>query len=508
MFECSQKTGAAHAFAGLFSSGRRENMAPLVIPRLVPELDPSFRPAALANRRFRELVAAAGHTVSLTLAFEREEGRVSFYSTGLLPAGHTQACFNFWYVERLVKFLLWRYGGWRVYVSGPPEVVRFLRWCYSDAGPRAFDMDFWGRSVYQKPFEVVAATPAELPPASRLPAKPTRLDWTGWRIGFDLGASDRKVAVVKDGRLALDGGGEPLFSEEFVWDPKDRTEPDWHFEQIMSVLRQAEARIRQVDPDAAVSAIGGSSAGVYVDGRVRVASIFRGIRDRDRFEREVAPLFRRIQSAWGHIPFRLENDGDVTALAGAIALADGAVLGLALGSSLAAGYVDGEKRIAGWMNELAFAPLDCQPEAPADEWSGDWGVGANYLSQQAVARLIPLAGLEMPDLAPADFPGRLRRVQECMAGGDSRAEKIYRTIGRYLGYAIGLYLDFYQPVRHVEVLGRVMSGPGGALILEEARAVLAVEFAAESARLNFYEPDEREKRHGQAAAAAHLPVTE
>jgi predicted NBD/HSP70 family sugar kinase len=332
-----------------------------------------------------------------------------------------------------------------------------------------------------------------------------RLDWRGWRIGFDLGASDRKVAVARDGALALDAQGQPLFSEEFVWDPKPQRDPAWHSAQILEVIRAAEACIRAVDPAARVRAVGGSAAGIYVDNRVRVASLFRGVEPRSRFEQEVAPLFVRMGETLG-VPLRIENDGDVTALAGAIALRDGAVLGLAMGSSLAGGYVDGARRILGWMNELAFAPLDFSPQAPVDEWSQDRGVGANYLSQQAVGRLIPAAGIEMPDIPVAALPQRLVRVQQLMAAGDPRAARIYRTIGRYLGYAVGQYALFYRPVRHVEVLGRVMTGEGGRVILEEARAVLQAEFPETAGSLAFYEPDEREKRHGQAAAAASLPL--
>ncbi|OPZ26136.1 MAG: hypothetical protein BWZ02_02160 [Lentisphaerae bacterium ADurb.BinA184] len=217
-------------------------------------------------------------------------------------------------------------------------------------------------------------------------------------------------------------------------------------------------------------------------------------------------MFERMREAWGGIPLRIENDGDVTALAGAVALRDNAVLGLAMGSSLAAGYVDPEGRIQGWMNELAFAPLDYRPDAAADEWSGDRGVGANYLSQQAVGRLIPLAGIAMPEIPEADLPRRLVRVQELMRQGDARARRIYETIGRYLGYTVAHAFDFYPDIRHVEILGRVMTGDGGRVILDEARRVLDAEFPELAERFSFYEPSEREKRHGQAAAAAHLPA--
>ena len=269
----------------------------------------------------------------------------------------------------------------------------------------------------------------------------------------------------------------------------------------------ATAEILKIDPQAKVEAIGGSSAGVYVDGRVRVASLFRGITPRERFDAEAAPIFKEIAKQWG-IPLRLENDGDVTALAGSISLGDGAVLGLAMGSSLAGGYVDDKRAIKGWMNELAFAPVDYNPLAATDEWSRDFGVGANYFSQQAVARLIGPAGLEgeMTGIDAGAFPLRLKKVQELMEKGDARARKIYETIGVYLGYTVAHYADFYKPIRHVEVLGRVVTGEGGQIILSIAKKILADEFP-ELKGINFYEPDEREKRHGQAAAAASLPLT-
>ena len=477
----------------------------LVTPKIVPVLDPDFKPPVLANRAFLAEVDASGQGVPLIVAVERDGGKVSRFETRVFAEESPRAAANFFYVERLVKFLLWMYGGWKVTIHGPRDVVNYIRACYSDTGIRAFDAEFWGDQVYAHDIEVVyAEKPEDVPAAFDGESSAIRLDWTGWRIGFDLGASDRKIAVVKDGKLALDKDGKPLLSEEYVWDPKPQTDIAYHFDNIMWVLKEAERVIKTADPDARIEGIGGSSAGIYVDGHVRNGSLFRGITPRSRFDAEADPIFKRIEAAWG-IPLRLENDGDVTALAGAISLKDGAVLGLAMGSSLAGGYVDDDRSIKGWMNELAFVPVDFNPGAAVDEWSRDFGVGANYFSQQAVARLIHAAGIEMPDIPEAAFPIRLKRVQELMKQGDSRARKIYETIGVYFGYTIAHFCDFYKKVRHIEVLGRVMTGEGGAIILNEARRVLAEEFP-ELAGLDFYEPDEREKRHGQAAAAASLPL--
>ena len=477
----------------------------LITPRHIPVLDPDFRPAVLANRGFQAEVAASGAAVPLLIAVERDRGRISRFDTKVFAASHPRAAANYFYVERLVKFLLWQFGGWKVTIHGPEELVHYLQACYCDTGIRSFDAEFWGDQTYEKEMQIVYAPhPEDVPPAYDGDSAAVKLDWKGWRIGFDLGASDRKVAVVKDGKLALKENGEPLLSEEYVWDPKPQADIKYHYDQINWVLREAERVIKSVDPNAEVKGIGGSSAGVYVDGRVRVASLFRGITPRSRFDAEAAPIFKEIQKEWG-IPLRLENDGDVTALAGAIALNDGSVLGIAMGSSLAAGYVDANKAIKGWMNELAFAPVDYNPRAAVDEWSRDFGVGANYFSQQAVGRLIQAAGIEMPEIAPDALPLRLKRVQELMLKGDERARRIYETIGVYFGYTVANYCDFYKEIKHIEVLGRVMTGEGGAIILRKAKEVIADEFP-EYAGLDFYEPDEREKRHGQAAAAASLPL--
>jgi predicted NBD/HSP70 family sugar kinase len=103
------------------------------------------------------------------------------------------------------------------------------------------------------------------------------------------------------------------------------------------------------------------------------------------------------------------------------------------------------------------------------------------------------------------LPERLKRVQALMLDGDSRARKIYETIGTYLGYGVAHFASFYE-IRHVLVLGRVTSGPGGDDIVAGAREVLEIEFPELAERMAFHVPDEHDKRHGQAIAAASLPA--
>lgn len=178
-------------------------------------------------------------------------------------------------------------------------------------------------------------------------------------------------------------------------------------------------------------------------------------------------------------------------------------MGLSMGTSTAAGFVTADGGITTWLNELAFAPVDYRLDGPRDEWSGDAGCGVQYFSQQAVGRLLGPAGIEVEAGMP--LPEKLKVVQALMAAGDERALRIYQTIGTYLGYAVGHWADFYA-MDHLLILGRVTSGPGGDVILDGAREVLREEFPELANRLRFHVPDEKEKRHGQAIAAASLPV--
>jgi predicted NBD/HSP70 family sugar kinase len=459
----------------------------LVAPRLTPVLDPAFRPPVLTHRAFQARVQASGAPVPVAVALEQADGSVFRFATQVLPAHHPEAAGNFFYLERWVKFLLWSRGGWRLHVAGPPELVEALQRHYRESPTGRFDAEMMGTRIYERPFTVQACRPEELPP-ERITSRPLGRHLEGCRIGFDLGGSDRKVAAVQDGRV--------VFSEEVVWDPIRQSDPQYHFDGIMDSLRTAAAHLPRVD------AIGGSAAGVYVNNRVKVASLFRGVPG-ELFDRRVKDLFLEIRRAWNNVPFEVVNDGEVTALAGSMALGDNAVLGLALGTSTAGGYVTPEGNITTWLNELAFVPVDYQPHAPVDEWSQDAGTGAKYFSQQAVGRLLDVAGIEAPP--GLGLPEILKHVQTLLAAEDYRARKIFETIGTWLGYTVAHFADFYD-FRHLLVLGRVTSGEAGEILLRGARAVLEAEFPELAARLTLHLPGETEKRHGQAIAAASLPA--
>lgn len=453
-------------------------------PKITPVLDPGFVPAVLWNRAYEAKVAETEGAHDLHIALTRTDGTCFRWSGRILPHTGENVALNKTYVERLVKFLLWQKGGNIILVAGDDDIADMLAAEYCEGGAREFDWDFIGKKIYGAPITVKKVTMEELPVEySASMTLGRNLD--GCRIGFDLGGSDRKCAAVVN--------GEVVYSEEVVWDPYFQKDPQYHIEGIQDSLERAAAHLPHVD------AIGGSSAGVIINSEVRTSSLFRGVSQED-IEQTLGKVFRTLQKdKWNNIPFEVVNDGEVTALAGAMGMNDNAVLGVAMGTSEAAGYVDPAGHIMPWLNELAFAPVDYSPEGGVDEWSKDMGVGALYFSQQAVARLAPRAGFDFGDMK---FPDQLKNVQKAMEEGDERAHRIYETIGVHFGYSIAHYASFYE-LRNLLFLGRVASGNGGQIIIDKATEVLNAEFP--ELKINLCVPDEKTKRHGQAVAAASLP---
>jgi len=457
-----------------------------VDPIFKPKLDPGFIPATLWNEAYQTLVDSASDHLSIRISIARPDGTSWVYDTKILPDKPETAEITWFYCERLVKFLLWAWGGSQVRIANAPHVVAKLKDAYSTNGKRAFDYDFIGRACFCETFTVETAEMAELKTVCTQSNKSAnRL--SGNRIGFDLGGSDRKCAAIIDGKV--------IFSEEIKWDPYFESDPEYHCAGIADSIQRAAAHLPEVD------AIGGSAAGIYINNEPRVGSLFRGISQKD-FDQKIRSVFKTLQTKWNGIPFEIANDGDVTAIAGSMAINDSALLGISMGTSLAAGYIDNENTIKGWLNELAFVPVDYRVDGHVDEWSGDVGCGVQYFSQQAVGRLIAPSGLEIDD--SMGLPEKLEAVQEKMAQGDERAADIYKTIGTYFGYTIAHFNHFYN-FRNLLFLGRVSSGEGGELVLKEARNVLEKAFPELSEKISFQTPDEKTKRHGQAIAAASLP---
>lgn len=385
------------------------------------------------------------------------------------------------YLERTVKLLLWSVGGWRVTLQGDGVLISQLGEIFSPHGSRAFDVAMM-ETVYGRPFCVETA--GERFPEPQPAARPIGGHLEGCRIGFDAGGSDRKVSAVVDGRT--------VYSEEVVWHPKTAADPRYHQREVLCALRTAAAHLPRVD------AIGVSTAGIVRGDELMVSALLAAVPPER--QQEGRTLYRRAAAAMGNVPLAVANDGDVTALAGYMSLGTGPVMGIAMGTSQAAGYVDAQGRVSGWLNELAFAPVDLAEAAPRDPWSGDTGVGGQYFSQDAVIRLAAAAGVPTDAaLTPAQ---QLRQVQELARQGHPAARRIFRDMGVCLAHTLALYAAIY-PLRHVMVLGRVASGIGGEWMTETCRRVLAEEYP--QLPLEVLLPDDRFRRIGQSVAAASLP---
>ena len=444
-----------------------------------PALDKGFIPFGVWMDSYLQ-----GAKMPISIAVERQEGQISVRHTFIHGTEEMKDA-DYRYVERYVKFLLWSIGGFKVYVCGCSDIAKKLQEAYSLKGERAFDYDFF-QKLYEKEL-VIIDLPLQDCPAPNESPKPMGGHMDGCRIGFDAGGSDRKVSAVIDGKC--------VYSEEVVWHPKKNPDPTYQYEGILDSFRTAASKMPRVD------GIGVSSAGVFVGNAPMISSIFYCV-PRERWD-EVKTVFDRAAAAIGeNIPIVVANDGDVSALAGAMGMNCGNIMGLAMGTSEAVGYVDADKNVLGWISELAFAPVDLSEEAMQDEWSTDFGVGCKYFSQDAVIKLAPRAGIELDaELTPAE---KLKVVQKLMEADDARAQAVFKDIGAYLAYTVVLYSKFYD-IHHLMLLGRVMSGKGGDTILATCQQVLQDEFPALAEKVQVMLPDENTRRVGQSAAAASLP---
>jgi predicted NBD/HSP70 family sugar kinase len=446
--------------------------------------DPDYAPAILGNRRYRQSVRASAAREKMVAALTRKDGAVARMDFEVHPpdSGYDRETLK--YLERQIKLLIWAKGGEKLYLSGPLEYCESITKIFSPTGTRAYDVNRMG-VIYDRALEVLTVKKEAMPEQKEVQMSlGGYLD--GCRIGFDLGASDYKLAAVIDGKA--------VFTTEIPWNPSIQSDPVYHYQHIHDGLKLAAEHLPRVD------AIGGSAAGAYVDNWVKYASLFRSVPKKE-FKEHIHPLFLNLQKEW-NVPFNVLNDGEVTALAGSMSLGKNALLGIAMGSSEATGYINQNGLFTGDYNELSYVPLDYNPNAALEPFSGDSGCGALYFSQQAVNRLAPRAGFTFQDDMP--LPERLKMVQAEADQANEKALGIFETIGVYLGYTLPHYHEVFD-FDNLLILGRVTSGCGGEVLIEKAKEVLREEFPELAERVALHVPNEKSRRVGQAVAAASLP---
>jgi len=453
-----------------------------------PILDKGFKPAILELRSFNSEVKKYANKQHIIVAVERDNGYIYRKEFDILPEGVNDER-NTFITERYIKTILWLVGGYKIYIAGSHKVYEDIHSYYQPKGLRDFDYDFMS-TCYERPVEVIECSLDTIPLEKKCSIH-VGGHLNGKRIGFDAGGSDRKCSAVVN--------GETVYSEEVVWQPKLTTDINYHYDEIYKAFKTAVDKMGE-DCDG----IGISTAGVIIDSRPMVSSLFIKVpkSDFEKVKLVYIACCKKLEKELGHpIPFVVANDGDVTALAGALDLKDNCVLGIAMGTSEAVGYINRDGNLNGWLSELAFVPVDFNKDSMVDEWSKDFGVGCKYFSQDAVIKLSPLAGIELDKTL--SLGEQLKSVQKLMESNDKRAKDVFFDIGVYLGYTIPYYSEFYD-IKHLMLLGRVMSGKGGDMILNTAKKVIKKEFP-EYANINLCTPSEYMRRVGQSIAAASLP---
>ncbi len=440
-------------------------------------LDKAFEPIFLFNKNYENKLASSP-TATLAFSLERDGGYRETYKVKVLKEGVDDEL-NFQFAERLIKTVLWTVGGFKLYICCDKTLFTRISAAYTADGLRGFEVDFFNK-VYGVPFTVVYTE--SVPDTVREYIGAGRRNG-GARIGFDAGGSDMKVAATLDGKV--------VFSNEIVWQPKVNANPDYHVANVRAAIREAADKLPRVD------SIGVSSAGIYVQNETRVASLFLKVPS-ENYDK-IRTIYVDAAAEYG-APLTVANDGDVAALAGAIELNKNNLLGIAMGTSEAAGYADRDGKLLGWLNELAFVPIDVNTKSMIDEWSGDYGTGVKYLSQDGVIKLAALAGISFEGAeTPAE---KLKVVQALAESGDGRAKDVFFDLGNYLAYALLYYHGFYG-FDNVLLMGRVLSGVGGEIIKTRAEEVLR-EYRDEVGGIELLLPDEKSRRVGQAVAAANL----
>lgn len=463
--------------------------------KYIPKYDPDFKPAILELQKFNEEVAKSQDKTEIIICLERTNGYNYHYKIFIFKDGTGHDDENFFIIERICKILLWIVGGYKFYISGSNLIASKLKSAYQENGERKFDYFFF-KDVYENYIDVISCSKEEIP---KLNLEDISLSkgLNGNRIGFDAGGSDRKVSAVIN--------GEVKFSEEAVWNPKTSSDPNYHIDGIMDSFYKACEHLPTVD------GVGISTAGVVVDNKVMVSALFLKV-PKELYEQKIKNIYvdcvKNLEKKYNKkIPVIVANDGDVTALAGLLELkTNEGILGIAMGTSQAGGYINKGGKLTGWLNELAFVPIDFNKNAKKDTWSGDFGCGKYYFSQEAVIKLATNANIKFGEkMTPAN---KLELIQSMIEKGTDNekkiAENIFKDIGIYLGYTIPFYAHFYD-FKHLQVLGRVVSGKGGNIIIDKAKEILENEFNELSKNIIIHIPDEKSRRVGQSVAAASLP---
>lgn len=427
--------------------------------RHIPKYDPDFSPIIDLVRRYRTQLKDDEDKALLTFSVLRNHIPVKEVEIEISNREERKRT-TLLYVERTIKTYLWIVGGDAVAIDGPEYIFSHIETRYREDGPRRFDVNFFAE-VFGRKFEVVKYDKSR----HRMKRRAQKTI----RIGLDLGGSTLKLTVLEssDAETGSETRDRVLYRQEDIWTPKTEAHPDYHYEKIVGAIESALSATKRDKSE--IVFIGYSAAGIVLENRIVASSLFRRVPP--ELKERTLRLFERISRTFGGVPYRIVNDGEISALAGRKKKKGHSVLGLTLGTSLGCGYLKRDGSLTEYINELSFVPLDLSPSAVIDEWSGDAGVGVSYLSQDAVIKLALRAGLAPEGKTPSEQFRSIARL----AGRDERATEVFKDIGIYLAYAVAYYREYFV-FDSLMLLGGVVAGEHGGLILDRAKDVLSEEF--------------------------------
>lgn len=457
-----------------------------VCARVQAPLNREFVPAVLWNREYLRLAESTDSARDVVVVIARPDGEKWSYRTKLLPCGHALQQETEFYMDRLVKALLWIYGGSRIEIAGASEIAEMLAKQYTKQGERAFEVEILAEKMFGEPLTLMqsdfcAKAAAE---STHSIGVYTEND-ARYAVGLDLGGTSIKYVT-----RCYD---EIVQTRQLSWAPYEANDPQYHIDKINEAVELAVSALPKVE------SIGVSIAGLFYGDTPKISALFQSVGRAD-FERAVQPMFRKLSAKFGDVPVVLLNDGAAAALSGAQALHCGEVMGISLGTSMAGGSVDVEMCPSSAMNEFAFVPVDYSASALRDAWSNSLGCGVDYCSQQAVAKLALTKGLATEGMSHREA---LAVVHRKCREHDPLAIEVFRTIGVYVGYSIA-HLCHFMPAKVVMLMGGVTSGFPGETILAEAQHVLRVEFPELFRNMKVQLADESMKSYGQAIAVSKI----
>ena len=411
-------------------------------------------------------------TIPLTIAIKRGEDICHLYNTKITSDIEE----SFFYVKKIILTLIWMVGGDEIIIKDNKEIYDYLV-SQKDTDIELLNSAKGMETVFKVPFKY-SFTTEELKEKELV--IPVSGDFKGQRIGLDLGGSDRKVSAVIDGKV--------VYSEEVLWLPKEQSDWHYHYNGIVDSLKRAAAHLDHVD------AIGVSTAGIVVNGEIAQSNLFIKVPEKDVSE-HVRGIFQDIaKKEFQDVAIKVANDGDVTALGGSQLYKKGNILGIAMGTSEAAGYCDNNS-FNGWINELGKVPMNYSLNSVKHYATGIVGAGSEYLSQKGIIRLARLAGFK--------FEGNLAKqlvdIQKITNQGSPFLKKAYQDQGNYLASSLALYSKFLK-YNSVLSLGRVTTGLGGTILIKKASETLS----KYELHIDIIAVDEKFKRLGQSYAAASL----